>query len=102
MKALISIACLLLAGNLYLGFEERQARIKAGAVRMDLVQMALADDAAMDKKRALIFTEMQEAMDAYDTKSIYHQIYHVNRAQLKMQDLAVQEHQLLLRYMANK
>ncbi len=102
MKALISIACLLLAGNLYLGIEERQARIKADAVRKNLVALALSEDAAMTKQREQVFNDLREAMNDEETKSIHHQTFHVNRAQLKMQDLAIQEHQLLLRFMAHQ
>jgi predicted MarR family transcription regulator len=101
MKALVSIVCLLLAGNLYLGVEQRQARIKADATQKNLIEMALAQDSVTDKEREKILSDLREAMNDEDTKSIYHQIYHVNRAQLKMQDLAVQEQQLILRFLAN-
>jgi len=102
MNALISIVCLLLAGNLYLGIEQRQARVKADATQKQLVEMTLVQDAAIAKERAQIFSDLREAMNDEDTKSIYHQIYHVGQAQLKMQDLMVQEQQQILRYIAHQ
>ena len=101
MKALIVVVCLLLAGNLFLGVEDRRARIKAEAARKNLIELALAEDATMSKAREQIFSDLRDAMNHEETKSIHHQIFHVNQAQLKMQDLAVQEHQLLLRFMAH-
>lgn len=51
---------------------------------------------SLEEKRKEVFDDYLRDLESYETKSVYHQIYHANNAQLKMMDILVQENQLLL------
>jgi len=102
MKAILSLICVLLAGILYLGIEDRQFRQKEEGSRQEVIDAVTKASAKIDEQRIGVLADFIKALDSEDTKSIYHQIYHANSAQLKMQNLAVQEHQLLIQILAGK
>jgi hypothetical protein len=56
----------------------------------------------MDSKRADVFKDYTTDLASYETKSIYHQIYHANNAQLKMLNLIVQGNELLVTLSSGK
>ena len=102
MKALLSVACVFLAGLLFLGIEERQSRQKEEESRKEVIEAVVKASAKIDEERIKVLLNFSAALDSEETKSIYHQIYHASSAQLKMQNLAVQEHQLLIQILAGK
>lgn len=83
-----SIAVVLLGTNIYFIVEERQRRQAVA----DSVLKSIAD---LEKQRVEVFSDYVRDLASWETKSVYHQIYHANNAQLKLQNLLVQENQLI-------
>lgn len=68
-------------------------------VAVDYVLGAIQE---VEKQRVAVFTDYVKDLESYETKSIYHQIYHANNAQLKLQNLLIQENQLITTLIAGK
>lgn len=58
--------------------------------------------ATIEEQRAAVLSDYIKALNDPETTSIYHQIYHATNAQLKMENLSVQEQQQLLQILAEK
>jgi hypothetical protein len=54
------------------------------------------------QERIEVFTVYVKDLESYDTNSVYHQIYHANNAQLKLNNLIVQENELLATLISGK
>lgn len=80
---------------LYLSVQERQQR----QVVSEEILKAIGE---IEKSRIEVFSDYVKDLESYETKSIYHQIYHVNNAQLKLQNLLVQENQMISMLIAGK
>jgi hypothetical protein len=100
-KLLLACAFLLfvIAGvlgvDLYFRIDERMQH-------QAVVAKALKIISEMDSKRADVFKDYTTDLASYETKSIYHQIYHANNAQLKMLNLIVQGNELLVTLSSGK
>lgn len=98
-----------LVADLFIRFEERHYRIASEErrqaderSRQAAIEVALKASQAIEKKRIEVFSEYVKDLGSYETKSVYHQIYHANNAQLKMQNLAVEEQVLLIQLLSTK
>lgn len=85
----------LLATDLY-------SRIEDEKHRQRVVDEMLKGILNTEIERVKVFTDYIKDLQSDETKSVYHQIYHANNAQLKMMNLVVQENQLLARLIAGK
>jgi hypothetical protein len=92
---LLTIIALLLAGQTYMHAAEYMRRQAA----LEQVQQTIAE---LEAKRIAVFTDYMKDLDSRETKSVYHQIYHVNNAQLKMGNVLVQANQVLTALLAGK
>jgi biopolymer transport protein ExbB/TolQ len=93
---LVLVALLALQGaSLYFARQERTQR----EALVDTVQKSIAE---IEGKRVEAFKDYVKDLDSYETKSIYHQIYHATNAQLKLNNLIVQENELLATLIAGK
>jgi len=102
ISILLFLIFAVLSSDLYFRLEERQSHAKDDASRKEILQAVIKASAEIDTKRMEVLTDYVKGLDAPETKSVYHQIYLANSAQLKMQNLAVQEHQLLIQILAGK
>ena len=109
MSKLLILVVVVLSVDLALRIEERQYRVKAEerrshdeGTRRAVIDAVVKASAEIDQKRGDVFSEYVKDLASYETKSVYHQIYHASNAQLKIQNLAVQEHQLLIQILAGK
>ena len=102
IPTLLCLILVVLSIDLYFRFEERQSRAKDEASRKEIVQAMIKTSSEIDTKRMEVLTDYVKGLDAPETKSVYHQIYLASFAQLKMQNLAVQEQQLLIQILAGK
>lgn len=93
---LVLVALLAVEGSSF--YSARQERIQKEII----VTEVLASIAEIEKKRIEVFTDYVKDLESYDTKSVYHQIYHANNAQLKLNNLIVQENELLATLIAGK
>jgi hypothetical protein len=92
---LLLVVAGLLASDMYFRMDEQQRRQKVS----DEVMKTVLE---VETQRLEVFSDYSKALDSYETKSVYHQIYHANNAQLKMMALMVQENQLLAMLIAGK
>jgi peptide methionine sulfoxide reductase MsrA len=67
-----------------------------------IINATLKDIQEIEDKRLKVLTDYLEDLSSYETKSIYHQIYHANNAQLRLMNLIVQENQLLITLIAKR
>lgn len=98
------LVCILLAlvGSLALqGWNLHTAR-QAQVQRQAEVAKVLEGIAEIEKRRVEVFTDYAKDLESWETKSIYHQIFHATNAQLKMNNLIVQEQELLAALVAGK
>ncbi len=56
----------------------------------------------VEAERQKVFKDYAEALESYETKSVMHQIYHAQNANLRLQNIAAQQHQLLIRLTAGE
>jgi hypothetical protein len=93
---IVLVGLLALQGaNLYFA---RQERLQTAA----LVDQVLKSIAEIEQKRIEVFTDYAKDLGSYETKAVYHQIFHANNAQLKLNNLIVQENELLATLIAGK
>ena len=110
--AVVSLLVLLVAltsTDLYFRVEERKHQQNDRQERQDERQQRQAifhsvsmSSTDIDSKRRDVFSDYVRNLDSYETKSIYHQIYHANNAQLKLLNLSVQEQELMIQLLAGK
>lgn len=110
--AVVSLLVLLvsLTGvDLYFRYEERthqqndrQERQDERQQRQAIFQSVSRASSEIESKRMDVFSDYVRNLDSYETKSIYHQIYHANNAQLKLLNLSVQEQELMIQLLAGK
>ncbi|MEZ7891087.1 MAG: hypothetical protein QMC67_05030 [Candidatus Wallbacteria bacterium] len=88
----IVIITLILSFNQYINFNDKAER----KANFEKITRLTAINEVLEKERVSVFKQYIDALDSYQTKSIYHQIYHAINAQLKMQNITVQQNQLFL------
>ncbi len=81
--------------SLYLVHQERMQR-------QAVTNEVLKSIAEIEKQRVEVFVEYVKDLNSFETRSVYHQIYHASNAQLKLNNLAVQEAELLAALIAGK
>lgn len=95
ITVLLAIIALLLAGQTYMHADDYIRRQAA----LEQVQRIIAD---LETQRIAVFTDYMKDLNSHETKSVYHQIYHVNNAQLKMGNVLVQANQVVTTLLAGK
>ena len=93
---MLLIALLALQGTSF--YFARQERLQRHAA----VEQAQKTIAEIEEKRVQIFTDMVSDLNSSETKSIYHQIFHVTNAEMKLNNLVVQENEALLFLLASR
>ena len=94
-KGILIFISVLLSINVILNVEERIERVTVKAE----VKKSISE---LEVKRAAIFQSYQSALSSYETKSVWHQIYHSSNAQLMMLTVLAQENELLLSLVSGK
>ena len=102
VASLLALLVVLTAADLYFRYEERAQRQTEREQRQEIVRAVATASTEIDIKRIGVFTDYMKNLDAYETKSIYHQIYHANNAQLQLLNLSIQEQKLMIQLLAGK
>ena len=71
-------------------------------IRQKITDDVLKSILEVETDRLNIIKDLNRSLKSYSTKSVYHQIYLMNNAQMKMMNLIVQENLLLLKLIAGK
>ena len=100
--SLLILLVVLTGVDLYFRYEERTQQQNDRQQRQAIFQSVSRASNEIDSKRMDVFSDYVRNLDSYETKSIYHQIYHANNAQLKLLNLSVQEQELMIQLLAGK
>jgi hypothetical protein len=92
---LLVVIAMLVAAQTFMQVDEYLRR----RTTMEQAQNVIAE---LEKQRVAVFDEYLKDLRSPDTKSVYHQIYHVSNAQLKMANIVVQENQVVTTLLAGK
>jgi predicted metalloprotease len=99
----ILVCLIMVAGaNLYFTYEQRQLARAEQVRRQAVVDDVLKSIAELEKSRVEVFQDYIKDLSSAETTSVWHQIYHASNAQLKIQNLMVQENELLAALIAGK
>src|SRR5437016_5617686 len=90
---LLAVIVFLLGAGLYTEAQDRKQRAA-------IVGQVLRSRDEVEKQRVAAFNEYSTDLKSSDTKSVFHQIYEANNAQLKLLNVMVQESQLLMTLVA--
>lgn len=87
----------LAVGGAFLSFHIQSRR--ESQVRRERATKMLKD---LEDERQKVFKEYADALESYETKSVMHQIYHAQNANLRLQNIGSQQQQLLILFTAEE
>ncbi|MDX9982350.1 MAG: hypothetical protein RBU25_20180 [Lentisphaeria bacterium] len=95
--AVLTFLLLVIAGLLAEGMYSRMAEEER---RRKIADEAHEISSELSTAQQKVLDDYTKALDSYETKSVYHQIYHANNTQVMMMVLMIQEQRLLATLLA--